>query len=358
MRFSCRTLMEEILLWQIALNVAAFTCTHKASVHLVGIPQNTNANGVVFLIFCHFDLRHTYKRITRREFSFIYLLGGCLMTMPRILILAAPVLILGCSVLPNPTAQELTPDLKEMRTGGISFVYSTRDFAEVKIEKVKKETVLGSEDGPADGESPEHYCFELKDKRPLPAFEQGPRYFFPTYSFICAFPLKDASVEDFSKAYSGLDLVAGKLHELLREHPGNPEHWSETEYVEIPDFPFEDAGHSIISKFQYLAFRSGSGVLFITQYTNEMQPNPANNEELTLTFQGLTNDGEYYVAARIAITHPSLPRGIDFTDHIVRDIPDYNYLKKDEKELEGFSEDSFRPSLKSLKAMLASIQVD
>jgi hypothetical protein len=280
------------------------------------------------------------------------------LTMLRILILAASTLILGCSELPNPKAQEQNPDLKEAKMAGVSFIYSTKDFAEVKIEKVKKETELGSDDGPADGESPEHYCFELKDKRPLPAFEQGPRYFFPAYSFICVFPLKDASVKDFSKAYSSLDFAAGNLHKLLSEHPDNLERWRDTKKIEIPDFPYEDAGHSIISKFQYLAFRSGSGMLFLTQYSNEMQPNPVNNEELTLTFQGITDGGRYYVAARLAITHPSLPRGIDFTDNIVRDLPNYNYLKKEEKELDRFSEDSFWPSLKSLKALLSSIHVE
>ena len=130
------------------------------------------------------------------------------------------------------------------------------------------------------------------------------------------------------------------------------------DWEDIPDFPPNNASPSIVSRFQYLTFRSGSGILFLTQYSNEMQPNPVNNEELTLDFQGLTKDGNYYVAARIAITHPSLPKGIDFTDQIERDLPEFNYLKKEEKELEGFSEESFRPSLKSLKALLSSIDVE
>ena len=271
----------------------------------------------------------------------------------RILILAAATLILGCSVFPNPKAREQAPDLKEMKAGGVSFVYSTKDFAEVEIEKVEKATALDGGEGIDEGISPEHVCFNLKDKRPLPALEQGPRYFIPTYSFVCAVPLKDSSVKDFGKAYPNLNAFAVDLQKILRERPINLEHRGD-----IPDFPPNNAGQSIMSKFQYLDFRSGSGMLFLTQYSNEMQPNPVNNEELTLTFQGLTKDGRYYVAARFAITHPSLPRGIDFTDNIERDLPNFNYLKKEEKELEGFSEESFQPSMKRLKALLSSIYIE
>jgi hypothetical protein len=275
------------------------------------------------------------------------------MKMLRILILAAPILVLGCSVFLNPKAQKQTRDLREVKTAGISFIYNTKDFDEVKIEKVQKATALDSGDGIDEGLSPEHFCFNLKDKRPLPALEQGPRYFIPTYSFICAVPLKDSSVKDFNKAYPNLDAFAADLQKILRERPDNLK-----DQEDIPDFPPNNASPSIISRFQYLDFRSGSGMLFLTQYSNEMQPNPVNNEELTLDFQGLTKDGRYYVAARFAITNPALPRGIDFTDDIERDLPNYNYLKKEEKELDGFSEESFQPSLKSLKDLLSSIYIE
>jgi hypothetical protein len=52
-----------------------------------------------------------------------------------------------------------------------------------------------------------------------------------------------------------------------------------------------------------------------------------------------------------------LPRGIDFTDHIERDRQ-WSYLRGTEKELEGYSEESFQPSLKSLKALLSSIHIE
>lgn len=38
-----------------------------------------------------------------------------------------------------------------MKAGAVSFVHSTKDFPEVKIEKVEKATALGSEGGPPEG---------------------------------------------------------------------------------------------------------------------------------------------------------------------------------------------------------------
>ena len=60
--------------------------------------------------------------------------------------------------------------------------------------------------------------------------------------------------------------------------------------------------------------------------------------------------------ARLAITHPSLPKGIDFTNVPKREQDKKRtYLRKDEQLLNSFTEESFRPSLKSLKALIASI---
>jgi len=275
------------------------------------------------------------------------------MMILRIILLTAAVFILGCSVPPNPNAPEQASEFKEVKNAGVSFIYSTNDFAAVEIKKKPKQTVPDIIGGAIDvGFAPEHFCFYLKEKRPLPALEQGPRYFYPARSFICAISLKDSSVKDFGGAYPSLNRAAPRLQKILRERP----HKFKSRRS-IPDIPRNNASPSIVSRFQYLDFRSGSGILFLTQYANEMQPNPVNNEELTLNFQGLTKDGRHYLAARLAITHPSLPKGIDFTNDIERDRQ-WSYLRKGEKELEGLSEESFQPSLKSLKALLSSIYVE
>lgn len=261
--------------------------------------------------------------------------------MRRITILAAALVIVGCAA---------HPGLKEVKHAGASFLYDPDDFAGVEIEKKRKETApIG--DAVDEGFAPEHFCFRLKDRRPLPALEQGARYFFPARSFICAIPLEDSSVEDFGRAYPTLHRAALNLRRMLRERPGKPERRRD-----VPDVPANNAGPSILGRFQYLDFRSGSAILFLTQYSNEMLPNPLNNEELTLGFQGMTRDGRHYVAARLAITHPSLPKGIDFTDQIERDRQ-FRYLTKAGRDLEGLPEESFHPSLEKLKALLSSIRV-
>jgi len=251
---------------------------------------------------------------------------------------------------PNSWAQ--APEFEVANAPGFSFVYSTSDFGEAQIREEEKQSAEGLGNVIDVGFAPRHFCFNLRDRRPLPALEQGPRYFFPARSFICAIPLEDSSVEDFGEAYPSLNSAAANLMKILHEHPGKFKRRRG-----VPDIPANNAGPSILSRFQYLDFHSGSGILFLTQYSNEMQPNPVNNEELTLGFQGLTNDGRYYVAARLAITHPSLPRGIDFTNDIERDRQ-WNYLRGTEKELEGFSEESFQPSMTSLKALLSTIFIE
>ena len=278
--------------------------------------------------------------------------GVFLSIIPKIIALGLMIITSACTAPPDSSSKEKAPQLKEAKGAGLSFIYNPMDFKMVEMRKEQKQTMLEIGVGVDEGFAPEHVCFDLKDKRPLHAIEQGPRYFFPAHSFVCAMPLEDSSVEDFGEAYPSLDAAARDLEEILRERP---EKFKSRR--EIPDIPDNNASPSILSRFQYLDFRSGSGILFLTQYSQEIEPNPLNNEELTFVFQGITEDRRHYVAARLAITHSSLPAGIDSTDHIVRDS-DYSYLRIGETELEGLPEDSFQPSLGDLKDLVSSIHVE
>lgn len=239
-------------------------------------------------------------------------------------------------------------NVREAKPGEVPFVYNASDYAKVEIESVPQSV---AQPGDVPTEAPAHSCFHLEDKRPLPALDKGPRYFYPAYSTVCIIPLTDSSVTDYAKSYPYIHEAATKLRKLLAKRPAKF-----NAAKDINDVPFNNASPAIQSKVQYLSFKTGTGVLFLTQYSQDIAPSPVNNEELTCNFQGLTSDGKYYVAARFAITHPSLPKGIDYTNVPNREMDKTrSYLKKDERLLNSFTEDSFRPSLTSLKSLIASI---
>ncbi|NTV53148.1 MAG: hypothetical protein HGA76_09085 [Candidatus Firestonebacteria bacterium] len=194
---------------------------------------------------------------------------------------------------------------------------------------------------------PARFSFNLKDKRPMPALAKGPRYFFPVFSEVTVIPLQDPSVKDFELAYPGLAQAARSLSVLLQKRPTLA-----SVRRDIPDIGEVDCTRSIIAKPQFLEFASGSGVVFLTQYGQEFRA--INNEELALVFEGLSSDGSMFVAARLAVGHPTLDRGPDAA-HPLPASKQAKYLKHIEQELDFFPESSFNPPLQDLKALLASL---
>lgn len=247
----------------------------------------------------------------------------------------------------------------------VPFTYDLKTFGEVKVTTKKR---IDSTDQavidrwPVD--APEHTCYSLERKQPLPAFEKGPRYFHPAYSFICVIPTSDSS-PNFRDAYPTFSKAVENLKKLLRNKPREFR-----QLDELFDFPYNNAGWSFRAKLDYLEYANVRGVFFLTQYSNEVAPSPVNNEELTATFQGLSKDGTRYIGARFAVTHESLPRGIDFTDgRIQKDAIEEStseklhervsaYLKKEEEKIEILDERSFIPSISEVKLVIASLRFE
>jgi hypothetical protein len=73
----------------------------------------------------------------------------------------------------------------------------------------------------------------------------------------------------------------------------------------IPFLPAFNAAQMFHSNEKILEFQNGKGIRFLTQYGQA--PYPVNNESLFYTFQGMTNDGAYYVAAVLPIQAAFLP---------------------------------------------------
>jgi hypothetical protein len=107
-------------------------------------------------------------------------------------------------------------------------------------------------------------------------------------------------------------------------------------------------------KFAISFLRSGSGVAWLTQRTNDTAP--ISNSQLRYVFQGLTKDGAYYVAAEIQVTHPSLPPKADVKDYRTFEKQYPANLAKVVKEIAAQPDDSFEHSLTKLRAMFESVE--
>ena len=124
-----------------------------------------------------------------------------------------------------------------------------------------------------------------------------------------------------------------------------------------------NAGQIFTAKPQVIPFQSGRGVRFLTQYAQ--YPAPANNRELVYHFQGLTDDGKYYVVAVLPVTSsilaeddkPDSPVPSEGVQLPAGGIPDQAYDDSVTKALDAMYEDSFNPSLFQLDALIQSITV-
>jgi carboxymethylenebutenolidase len=83
---------------------------------------------------------------------------------------------------------------------------------------------------------------------------------------------------------------------------------------------------------------------------------PINNRELLYTFQGLTDDGLFYIAAVMPISHPTLPasaEGLSPADRAAMQADFPKYLKTLIGSLGAQPGASFKPGLGDLDALVA-----
>jgi hypothetical protein len=86
---------------------------------------------------------------------------------------------------------------------------------------------------------------------------------------------------------------------------------------------------------------------------------PINNNELIYTYQGLTSDRRYYVAAVLPVTHPSLPADGKVSGN---EPPEFTsnftaYLANTFASLNTQAAETFTPNLTQLDAMMSSLEI-
>jgi len=134
--------------------------------------------------------------------------------------------------------------------------------------------------------------------------------------------------------------------------------WSSGELPFLPPLPMIQ---TFFSHETVISFNGGQGVRFIADY-NESR-HPMSNRTIFYTFQGLTDEGMYWVAVTLPISSPSLPADADFNTlpegyTIESWSQNYSSYVSDVKDvLEAQAPDSFFPTINSLDSLIRSITV-
>ncbi len=135
---------------------------------------------------------------------------------------------------------------------------------------------------------------------------------------------------------------------------------------QLPAAPFFNDVPAFASNIQVITFQNGRGVRFVTQTGQAIAP--INNHELFYHFEGLTDDGAYYIVAILPITSPVLPEsgdagaplppgGIAFPNLADPNANFPAYQSAVSALLNAQTPDSFMPALNQLDAMLQSMVV-
>jgi len=165
-------------------------------------------------------------------------------------------------------------------------------------------------------------------------------------------------VADYERLNATAAEVIQETRQALAGQPAVPE--------QSQILPIFNAHQSLRVQFQYVDFTGGAGFRFVTQYVQDMAP--INNHSLFYTFQGLTSDGAYYVAAILPVSAPVLPAdygaptppgGIPFPDY---DRPDFTtalakYQADVTQLLNGLPASEYSPSLKTLDSLMQSMTI-
>lgn len=241
------------------------------------------------------------------------------MTLPKIALAALPLacaaLLLGAaapagprasaqiwgnaSPPPRPASSRALGVKKTASHGGVSFTYDTWLASEVKAVTVPAAIPEPDEVAfPLDAAYPEHVAFGLVGTYPYePAsFIRPEIHVYPTADFRKTFaPFRGMNAE------VGRNLK--RLRLLLRTRP--------RDFAGVPPFlpPLTPDTLALRAHTHYVKFRGGSGLACVMQATQD--ETPVNNQNLSYEFQGLTDDGRFYVTAVFPVAAPFLANDRD-----------------------------------------------
>ena len=236
-------------------------------------------------------------------------------------------------VLPEPT---ITPTIEQPDViyEGISFSFNPGIAASISPSTIPAQN-MGEESMPGDT-YPTHFVFEFN------AYAVSDHFHTPK---IIIYPVNDYQV---LSEYAG-DII-DNLKQTLITRPGGGS------ISHLPFLPMWNAAQLFSASVSYFDFENGSGVRFLTMYGQAIYP--VDNTNLFYTYQGLTNDGEYYISAVLPVTNPGLPDEGQIDDYLAFEENWETYLADTIAWLQAQDPQNFSPSLDMLDAMMASYEIN
>lgn len=246
--------------------------------------------------------------------------AGATATQPGLTASSTPVATLEPTAVP---ATDGTPNLS-LDTGSIAASFQTETIAAV----------------PADDNAPYWAVMPGYAQVTLQGYPHSDHLMMPQ---IFIYPL-----EDLKTINEGAGQIVASLQTLLQ---------TPQEIPNMPFLPLFNAAQVMHAHVQYLDFKNGQGLRYLTEFDQGIVP--INNHELIYTYQGVTGDGKYYVAAVLPVSHPGLPADENVTGNeppeFTSDFP--TYLTNVVQTLNSQAANTFTPDLTQLDAMMSSLEI-
>jgi hypothetical protein len=195
--------------------------------------------------------------------------------------------------------------------------------------------------------APEHIEFTLNDYALEGKFYQPKIYVYPAEAY--------AQLQERGTATQSIERLRGMLAQSAMVN-----------VKELPQVPFFNVSQAMAAQVKIIPFQQGRGVRVLTEYA--MARLIINNHELFYHFEGLTDDGQYYVIAILPVMAPGLPEDGQPGSQVPPGgviVPDYNdmnanwlgYYGEVRQMLQGLEPGAFTPDLDQLDALIGSLKI-
>ena len=268
--------------------------------------------------------------------------------------------------IPTPTPIPCPKPNEERQTGTGSIIFKGVTLQTYIPEAQTIEAVLvpprclEHETDKPDGIAPQHISFKLDE---LEAFHQNRTFYDPE---IVIFPIDDFRIvlANTSDGFEYVQKQMDKVRGILKQQPSIPKDLPEPQL-------YDDGSPTTYTHVKYANFNGIKGVFYLTHF--DIEPSLIGNDRLIYVFQGLTDDGKFYVGATLPVTLSWLPNyNANSFDGYTLPADYYSNPKKQEqydreleryisrmqKKLEATPSEQFKPSLNSIERTVRSLKIN